>query len=150
MDTSVLTALAALGGSLIGGMTTLASTWLGQRYQDSRERAANEITKRETLYGDFINEATRVGLDAVERDIDSLASLTNLLALLNRIRLTASTEVLEAAEQAVDRIGAMYVAENRTARQLYEELRQGEDKRMWDPLRVFSEACRHELHVWRR
>ena len=149
MDTSVVTALAALGGSLVGGLTTFASTWLSQRYQDSRERVASEITKRETLYGQFINEATRASLEAIEREIDSLASLTGLLALLNRIRLTASTEVLEAAERVVDNIAALYMAENLTPRQLYESRQRGEGVHMQDALKAFGEACRRELQAWR-
>ena len=149
MDTSVVTALAALGGSLVGGLTTFASTWLSQRYQDSRERVASEIMKRETLYGQFINEATRVGLEAFEQEIESLASLTGLLALLNRIRLTASADVLEAAERVVDGIAELYMAENKTPRELYESRQRGEGVHMQDALKAFGEACRRELQAWR-
>ena len=99
MDASIITALAALIGSLVGGLTTFATTWFTHRYQATRERTAKEIAKREALYGDFINEATRVGIDAIQRDIDNLSELTQLLALINRIRLTASDEVLAAAER---------------------------------------------------
>src|ERR1700754_1673475 len=109
MDTSWITALAALAGSLIGGLTTFATTWLSQRYQDNRERAASEIAKREALYGDFINEATRVGVEAMERELESLTAATALVALLNRIRLTASEEVLKAAETVVDQIAEIYM-----------------------------------------
>ncbi|MFC5576793.1 hypothetical protein ACFPOA_02040 [Lysobacter niabensis] len=98
MDASIVTALAALAGSLIGGLITLASTWLTRRYQATRERAANEIAKREALYGEFITEATRVGIDAIEREIDTMAEMTRLLALSNRIRLASSDEVLAAAD----------------------------------------------------
>lgn len=149
MDTSWITALAALAGSLIGGLTTFATTWLSQRYQDNRERAASEIAKREALYGDFINEATRVGLEAMEREIESLTSATALFALLNRIRLTASEEVLKAAEAVVDQIAEIYMGENKTPRQLYEENRVRSEERMPDRLREFGEACRRELQAWR-
>ena len=53
MDTSIVTALAVLAGALIGGLTTLASPWLTQRYQAMRARTANEIAKREALYGEL-------------------------------------------------------------------------------------------------
>jgi hypothetical protein len=147
MDSSIITAVAALTGSLIGGLTTFATTWFTHRYQATRERTAKEISKRETLYGDFINEATRVGIDAIQRDIDSLSELTQLLALINRIRLTSSDEVLAAAEAVLIEIGEMYIGGNKTPREVFEEAqRQGNPTP--DPLRAFSEACRRELQNW--
>ena len=147
MDTSIVTALAALAGSLIGGLTTLASTWLTQRYQATRERTANEIAKREALYGEFINEATRVGIDAVEREIGSMAELTKLLALTSRIRLASSDEVLAAADAVIERIAELYLGENKTPREIYEEARRRGNP-MPDPLKAFSDACRRELQNW--
>jgi hypothetical protein len=120
MDTSIVTALAALAGSLIGGLTTLASTWLTQRYQATRERTANEIAKREALYGEFINEATRVGIDAIQREIGSMAELTRLVALTNRIRLASSDEVLAAADAVIVEIAELYMGTNKTLREIYE------------------------------
>lgn len=147
MDASIITAVAALTGSLIGGLTTFATTWFTHRYQATRERTAKEIAKRETLYGDFINEATRVGIDAIQRDIDSLSELTQLLALMNRIRLTSSDEVLAAAEAVLIEIGEMYIGGNKTPREVFEEARK-QGNPTPDPLREFSEACRRELQNW--
>jgi hypothetical protein len=147
MDSSIITAVAALTGSLIGGLTTFATTWFTHRYQATRERTAKEISKRETLYGDFINEATRVGIDAIQRDIDSLSELTQLLALINRIRLTSSDEVLAAAEAVLIEIGEMYIGGNKSPREVFEEARR-QGNPTPDPLRAFSEACRRELQNW--
>ena len=147
MDASIVTALAALTGSLVGGLTTFATTWFTHRYQATRERTAKEIAKREALYGDFINEATRVGIDAIERDIDSLSELTQLLALINRIRLTSSDEVLAAAEAVLIQIGELYIGGNKTPREIFEEARNSGNPTP-DPLRAFSEACRRELQNW--
>lgn len=147
MDSSIITAVAALTGSLIGGLTTFATTWFTHRYQATRERTAKEIAKRETLYGDFINEATRVGIDAIQRDIDSLSELTQLLALINRIRLTSSDEVLATAEAVLIEIGELYIGGNKTPREVFEEARK-QGNPTPDPLRAFSEACRRELQNW--
>ena len=147
MDASIVTALAALAGSLVGGLTTFATTWFTHRYQATRERAAKEIAKREALYGDFINEATRVGIDAIQRDIDSLSELTQLLALINRIRLTSSDEVLAAAEAVLVQIGELYIGGNKTPREVFEEARKHGNPTP-DPLRAFSGACRRELQNW--
>lgn len=148
MNESIVTALAALGGSLVGGLTTFATTWLSQRHQDLRERNAAELATREALYGAFINEATRVAIEALESDIDSLTRVAELFALLNRIRLTATTGVLTAAENVVDKIAQLYMSENLTPRQLYEARKQGE-MHVQDDLKAFSEACRVELQAWR-
>ena len=147
MDPSIITALAALTGSLVGGLTTFATTWFTHRYQARRERTAKEIAKREALYGDFINEATRVGINATEREIDSLSELTQLLALINRIRLTSSGEVLAAAEAVLIQIGELYIGGNKTPREVFEEARNRGNPTP-DPLRAFSEACRRELQNW--
>ncbi len=147
MDASIITALAALTGSLVGGLTTFATTWFTHRYQATRERAAKEIAKREALYGDFINEATRVGIDAIQRDIDSLSELTQLLALTNRIRLTSSDEVLAAAEAVLMQIGELYIGGNKTPQEVFEEARK-QGNPTPDPLRAFSQACRRELQNW--
>ncbi|HJW47278.1 MAG TPA: hypothetical protein VJ484_12430 [Lysobacter sp.] len=146
MDASIITAVAALTGSLVGGLTTFATTWFTHRYQARRERMAKEIAKRETLYGDFINEATRVGINATEREIDSLSELTQLLALINRIRLTSSDEVLAAANAVLIQIGELYIGGNKTPREVFEEARNLGTAP--DPLRAFSEACRRELQNW--
>jgi hypothetical protein len=147
MDASIITAVAALTGSLVGGLTTFATSWFTHRYQATRERTAKEIAKRETLYGDFINEATRVGIDAIQRDIDSLSELTQLLALINRIRLTSSDEVLATAEAVLIEIGELYIGGNKTPREVFEEARK-QGNPTPDPLRAFSEACRRELQDW--
>jgi hypothetical protein len=108
---------------------------------------ANEIAKREALYGAFINEATRVGIDAVEREIGSMAELTKLLALTSRIRLASSDEVLAAADAVIERIAELYLGENKTPREIYEEARRRGNP-MPDPLKAFSDACRRELQNW--
>ena len=149
MDASIVTALAALTGSLVGGLTTFASTWLSQRYQDARERNAVEVGKREALYGEFINESTRVAVDAIERDIESLSALVQLFALHNRIRLTASDEVLDAADKVIDQIAELYMGANKTPREIFDEVKNSASGRPDDPLRDFGVACRRELQNWR-
>lgn len=88
-----------------------------------------------------------MGIDAIQRDIDSLSELTQLLALINRIRLTSSDEVLAAAEAVLIEIGEMYIGGNKTPREVFEEARK-QGNPTPDPLRSFSEACRRELQNW--
>ena len=42
-----------------GASAAIATTWITQKNQTIRERAKSETRKRETLYGDFITEASQ-------------------------------------------------------------------------------------------
>jgi hypothetical protein len=65
VDANLITALAAALGSVIGASAAIATTWISQKSQTTRERAKWETRKRETLYGDFITEASRLIADAL-------------------------------------------------------------------------------------
>jgi hypothetical protein len=67
-------------------------------------------------------------------------------ALENRIRLTSTAPVVEAADQTVARIMAQYFAPNLTTDQMKEMAL----SRPADPVKPFSEACRQELADLRR
>jgi hypothetical protein len=54
MNANVVTALAAVLGSVAGASAAIATTWISQRSQTRRELAKSEMRKRETLYGEFI------------------------------------------------------------------------------------------------
>lgn len=69
-----VTALAAICGSLIGGLTSGLSTWITQRHQDRRDLLCKRIFQREALYSDFIIETsdcslTRSNMKSVIREI---------------------------------------------------------------------------------
>jgi len=49
MASSIVTALAALLGSLIGGFTSFATTWLTQRQSTKAQWIRDEVSKREAL-----------------------------------------------------------------------------------------------------
>ena len=65
MDTAVISVLSGLVGSLIGGSATVATAWITQRTVNKRELIRIEIGKRETLYGEFIGECSRLLVDAL-------------------------------------------------------------------------------------
>ena len=67
-------------------------------------------------------------------------------ALENRIRLTSTAPVVEAADQAVVKNMGQYFAPNLTKDQLKELAL----SRSADPVKPFSEACRQELANLRR
>ena len=62
MNPIYLSALAALAGSGIGGLTSLASTWLTQHSQDRARRLSQDKVRRQKLYKQFIDEAALVSV----------------------------------------------------------------------------------------
>jgi hypothetical protein len=66
-------------------------------------------------------------------------------ALLSRIRLSSSPDVLAAAEEVVKQIIGTYAKPNLTPEQIQSKATNGED-----PLRNFSDICRAELEFMQR
>jgi len=141
MDTALLGALSAVLGSLVGGSASVATTWMAQKTLNRREILRDELRKREALYGEFIGECAKLFMDAFTHNLEKLESLLPVFALVNRIRLCASREVLAEAERVLTRITDQYFAKNLTV----EELRELVHTEQADPLRDFGEACRAEL-----
>ena len=141
MDTTVLTAMSGVLGSLVGGSATVATAWITQKTLTRRELNVADMRKREKLYGEFIGECARLFIDAFTHTLDDPEKLLPLYALINRIRLTASQPVLLEAERVLERVTEQYFARNLTV----DELRQLTHSDDADPLRPFGEACRTEL-----
>jgi len=71
-------------GSVSGASAAIAATWISQKSQAIRERAKSETRKRETLYGDFITEASHLIADAFDHSLDQPKTLEKLYAILGR------------------------------------------------------------------
>jgi hypothetical protein len=140
-EAAYLSALAGLLGATIGGMTSFGTAWLTQRNQVRNARREAEKVKREALFGDFVTEATRLYADALSHEKDDVTDLVRLYALVAKMRLIASREVITSAEQVMDSIIETYLAPNRDLRELRDLAHQGRI----DFLVTFGEACRREL-----
>jgi hypothetical protein len=145
MNSGLIAAASAILGSLVGAFGSVVGTWITQRHQDKRERLAKKIGGREALYSDFIMASTRLVVDGLEHSVGDPQILINVYALLSRIRLSSSTEVLQGAEELVRSILASYSQPNLTTEEIQSRVEQGED-----PLRKFSETCRAELESLER
>jgi hypothetical protein len=53
MDVAYMSALSALAGSAIGGLTSGVTTWLNQRSLARAGQLAHELSRRQELYRDF-------------------------------------------------------------------------------------------------
>jgi hypothetical protein len=141
MNPSYLPAFAALAGSAIGGMTSFASAWLTQHRQDRANRLQGEKTRRQKLYKQFIDEASRLYADALAHDQAEVSALVGIYALIGRMRVLSSPAVVDAAETVVRMIIDTYFLPNKTFLQVREMV----NSHSLDPLRAFAELCRAEL-----
>jgi hypothetical protein len=142
MDNAYISAIAALAGSGVGAVASFATTWLTQDAQQRAQRFAQAMTRREHLYGEFIEEAAKLFTDALAHELDDPSKFVRLYALVGRLRLCAPANVIAKAEEVMQHIVETYHLPNRDFSN--PEDRQRDDV---DVLRVFSEACREELHV---
>ena len=143
MNPLYLSALAALAGSAIGGLTSLASAWLTQHSQDRAKRLSQDKVRRQKLHKQFIDEASKLYADALVHDQAEVSALVSVYALINRMRVSSRSDVVEKAEAVVRTIVDTYFTPNKT----FPELRELMDSDAIDPLRAFSEMCRAELQA---
>lgn len=141
MDTTIVSTLAGIVGTLCGGSASVATAWVTQKTQNKREGIRGEVKKREALYGEFINECSQRVMDSLARNLDKPETLLSIYALLNRIRLCASEPVLAQAQEIVKFIMEQYFASNVSIEEFHERVHNDGI----DPLKAFSEACRREL-----
>ena len=141
MDGVPISALAALAGSVIGGLTALGTSWLTQQAQARLQENARDRTAREALYSDFIVEASRLLGDAWVNDKPEMSNLIGLYGMISRMRVRSSPRVIESAGKVALTIVETYFSPNRTLREVHDML----ESEQMDPLRAFSEACRDEL-----
>ena len=141
MEAAYISTFAALAGTAIGGLTSFATSWMTQHAQARAQRLAAEREARVTLFGRFLEEAAKLYSDALQNRRDDITGLISIYALTNRIRLTSSPQVVEAADTVCRIIIDAYLAPNITL----EEMRANWIDSHVDPLQDFSEACRKEL-----
>ena len=139
-----LATFAALAGSAVGVLGGVATTWLTLHGQDRARRAAQARARRSSLYEDFIDEGSRLLIDALTHKLDDPPKLVHLYALVSKLRLFAPGDVIEAADDVMRRIVATY---EQPVEDLEEWIRQhGEvDLHHLDILREFSTACRKDM-----
>jgi hypothetical protein len=139
MELTFIPAVAAFSGSASGALATVLTGWVTQRRRDRALLTSQNTAKREKLYKSFIREASRLYADALVHDKSEISQLVDLYALIGRMKILSSDNVVEAVEKVARLILETYLSPNRTFVDLPELLNEV------DPLRDFSEACRREL-----
>jgi hypothetical protein len=144
MDTAFISALSALAGSIVGGLTSGATTWLGHRSQAKAGRRLHNVTQREALYRDFVVAASEAYGDAVTQSEPRLQQIVTLYGMISRMRILSSPDVVACADKIISTIIDTYFSPNRTFAELHALVKNGEPI---DPLREFSEVARDELRA---
>ena len=143
MDTAILSASAGLMGSLIGGVSTFAASWVTQGKLLGAHARMRHARQRQKLYSEFIIEATRCLTEAWNHQAEGPEVVSNLYSVVERMRLVSSTRVVKCAEQVMRGVIAAYAEPNRTFDELRRRVQQSSEEH--EPLRDFTEACRQEL-----
>ena len=141
---AAVSALAALCGSLVGALGPSVSAWITQRHQNRRDILAKKLFHREQMYSEFIRETAQAMAHAMQHGFQDPSRLIPSYAVLSRIRLSSSTNVVESAERVIQTILNTYSEPNLTP----EEFQAWAGERN-DPLLDFGNICRHELEsLW--
>ena len=145
MDVSIISALAALTGAAVGGLTSGMAAWLNHRSQVRVEWALHEKSRRQTLYRDFIEDAAKCYIDALQHDKADIPSLVSLYAKLSSMRAVSSKKVVQYADDVVRKILDAYLEPDKS----FVELREMAINGSIDLLRGFSGACHDEFEELR-
>ncbi len=142
MNPSLITAILALAGAVVGGLMSLLASWIATHQQVRSQWLTHERSRRENLYKEFIEEAAKCYIDALlheKPEKPDISSMVLLYAKMSRMRVVSSQKVIESAEQVIRQITDTYSTPAKTFSELavkYESL---------DVIREFSEKCRAEF-----
>ncbi len=141
MNSEYFSPFAALAGSVIGGFTSLAASWVSQSVQGRAEQTAHHRNRREELYAHYIEEAAQLYADALEHEKAEFTKLLKLYGMIGKMQLLSSPKISEMAEGIAHVIVETYRGPKKTFDEI-EGLLSSDTGRI---LRAFSEACRNEL-----
>jgi hypothetical protein len=144
MDVAYISAVSALAGSVIGGLTSTGTTWLTQRAQTRAGQVVHELERRQDLYRDFIIAASRAYGDALMSNDPQVAELVELYSMVSRMRVLSTPRTVECANNIMLTIIDTYFSPNKSVRELRELIKEGDSI---DALKDFSEAAREEVGV---
>jgi hypothetical protein len=146
MEAAYVSAFAALAGSAIGALASVSTTWLTQHTQERTTRRGQEMSRRERLYGEFIDQASRLLADALTHHLEDPSKMVPLYAVMGKLRLFASADSVARADEVMGQIVAIYDQPNVDFRNPADRPTQ----QRVDILRAFGDACRDDLERYAR
>ena len=130
------------------GCSGLARVSLATKKHEARaKRASENKVGRQKLYAQFIEEASKLYMDALVRDQAEPSAIVSIYALISQMRMASNANVVEKAEAVIRTILATYSRPNKTFPELQNLVL---NRGFVDPLLNFSEVCRDELRDFPR
>ena len=114
---------------------------LAQRTHARAQWVSQQILRRQDLYKEFIEQTSKLYGDALMHSAVDTPTLIEVYALISRMRVISSPELVEKADAALRSIVDVYFLPNKTMAELRAEINGGK----LDLLRDFSTAAREEL-----
>jgi hypothetical protein len=142
VDVAYISALSALAGSVIGGMTSGFTTWLNQRSQLKSSQIAHDLSRREELYREFILAASKAYGEAVMSNEPNIPEIITLYAMVSRMRAFSLPRTIACAEKVMLTAIETYALPNKSIPELSELMKDGTGV---DPLKDFAESVRTEF-----
>jgi hypothetical protein len=141
MNLAYLSTVSALAGTIIGGVTTFATSWLTHTAQVKSARLAAERARREELYGKFAEELALLYSFVLGDEGLTYNKLVAIMGLRGRIILLATPHVVASADRAVNFIIDLHLGPRLTR----EEVRRKIEDRSLNAISEFARCCREEL-----
>jgi hypothetical protein len=145
MEVAYISALSALAGSVVGGLTSGVTTWMALRSQTRAGRLAGQFALRQELFRDFMIAAAKTYGNALTNNEPKIAELVDLYASISRMRVLCSLKIVTCADNVMRMIIDTYLGPNRTVREVNELIKNGS---AIDPLKEFSDVAREELQAF--
>jgi len=143
MDSSLVSAGAAVGGAAIVGVMSFLGSWAAKRKEVRGQWLVQDRLRRQDLYKEFIQVASKCFVDALQHEKPDIAALVALYEKTSRMRVISSPRVLADAEQVLGRI--IDALSQPAITLTNDKLREMFETGSADVLRRFSESCRAEF-----
>jgi hypothetical protein len=101
MDLAYVSALAALGGSVVGGLISGIATWLAQRSQIQAGHRTYQISHRQDLFRDFLVAATKAYGQEMMSNEPNLQDLAGMWGMIHRTEVLCVPRTSECARRVV-------------------------------------------------
>jgi hypothetical protein len=144
VDVASVSALSALAGSVVGGMTTGFTTWISGRSQARAGHLVADLARRQDLFRDFIVAASKTYAGALVSTEPNIQEAVALWAMVSRMRVLCSPPTTASAEKVMRQTMDTFFAPPKTHAELHDLIKRGVGI---DPLQQFSEAAREELRA---
>jgi hypothetical protein len=142
MNVEYISAFAALGGSIVGGLITGTANWFAQVIQVRAGQRAREVTHREDLFRDFIVAASKAYGQAMVSDQPQIQDIVGMYGMINRMQVLCSPPTIADAQRVMQTTIETYFQPNKTFPDILALMKSGK----WTgPLSDFAEAARTEL-----